>query len=90
MLSLNVDLAELLGSLLEVHLGLVELLLQKLNLASEVLAGGAVSVTFLGGTLKLLDLDFVLLDLVLGEGELVLQRGNLLVTLEKGLAELRC
>jgi hypothetical protein len=87
-LGLDVDLAELLGCLLEVLLGLVELLLQKLNLASEVLAGGAVVVTLLGGTLEGLDLVLGLVEVLLGEGELVLERRDLLVALKDSLVEL--
>jgi hypothetical protein len=89
-LSLDVNLAELLGCLLEVLLGLVELVLQELHLAREVLASRLVRVTLLGGALELLDLGLGLVELVLGKLELVLERRDLLVALEEGLVELRC
>lgn len=71
----------LLRRLLEVLLGLVELLLQQLNLTSEVLAGSAVRLALGRQRLELLDLLLGLLNLALRDGQLVLQRSDLLLPL---------
>lgn len=88
MLRLDVDLAELLSGLLEVLLGLLKLLLQQLNLASEVLTGSLVGVCLLVHTLEVAELLLGLLKVLLCQPNLVLQAGDLLVTLEKSLVEL--
>lgn len=88
MLSLDIDLAELLGGLLEVLLGLVKLLLQQLNLAGKVLACSLVGVCLLTDALELTDLVLCLLEAVLGKLELVGEGRVFLVTLKEGLVKL--
>jgi hypothetical protein len=75
----------LLRSLLQVLFSLVELLLQELNLSSQVLAGSPMSFSLVRSRLELLDLVFGLFDLGLGELEFMLKRSDFLVSFEKGL-----
>jgi hypothetical protein len=79
----------LLGRLAQVLLRLVQLLLEQLHFAREVLPRRAVRVALVRCRLEFSDFALGFVKLLLGEGELVLERSELLVALEEGLVELR-
>ena len=78
----------LLGGLPQVLLSLVQLFLEQLHLARQVLARSPVCIAFFGGRLEVLDFAFELVDRAFGKGQLVLEGSDLLVSLKKGLVEL--
>ena len=86
---LSMGLRALLGRLAQVLLRLVQLFLEQLHFTREVLPRRAVRVALVRGRLEISDFALGLVELLLGERELVLQRAELLVTLEQGLVELR-